>query len=232
MNTPIVHVTNRHVFTDTLVIAEQCGLEHASVIKLVRKYQSDFEELGRVSFEIRPFMTDGGMQNREVAELTEDHATYLITLFRNTPIVRKFKLTLVKEFRKAIDEINRLYAEPQRTTAIKDKRSSHSPMMAALEELRADQGKETRDDNYMTENKLCNFVVIGRYIGVCKIGGEDGLTNYEIEMLAQVRKRNEACILAGLEYQERKSKLVEFGKKYRVKYIDPAPRTPLLELVV
>lgn len=104
-------------------------------------------------------------------------------------------------------------------------------MMDAIKESREDKGKEMRDDIYMTESKLCNFMVIGRFVGVHHVGGEDGLTNYEVEMLAQIRKRNEAYILSGLEYKERKARLIEFRNKYRKKHIDPQPRLPLLELV-
>jgi phage regulator Rha-like protein len=37
-------VHNQAVFTNTLIVAEGTGLEHASIIKLVRKYKSGFEE--------------------------------------------------------------------------------------------------------------------------------------------------------------------------------------------
>jgi hypothetical protein len=50
----------------------------------------------------------GGGIALEYAELNEDQATYLITLFRNSDVVRKFKIQLVKAFRKALNEIDRL----------------------------------------------------------------------------------------------------------------------------
>jgi len=235
--TDLVNIQGHHAFTTSLIIAENCpterkGIEfkrtNTSILQLIKKYESEFNELGQVKFEILPAYQGAETQ---VALLNEDHATFLITLFTNTKKVVAFKLKLIKEFRNAINEINRLYSEPQRTAVIKSKRAAHYPMMDALKELRADTGKEMRDDIYMTESKLCNFIVIGRFVGVCQIGGEDELTNYEVEMLSQVRKRDEAYILAGLEYKDRKAKLIEFGKKYREKHKDPKPRLPLLELV-
>jgi phage regulator Rha-like protein len=83
---------NQAVFTNTLIVAKGVGLEHKNIIALVRKYKTDFEEFERVAFQTRPFMTKGGMQEMEIVELTEDQATYLITLFKNTEIVRKFKI--------------------------------------------------------------------------------------------------------------------------------------------
>lgn len=84
--------------TTSSIIASNTGNEHASVIKLVRTYQSDLEEFGRVGFEIEPFETAGGMQQREISVLNEQQATLLLTYMRNSDVVRKFKKALVKEF--------------------------------------------------------------------------------------------------------------------------------------
>lgn len=94
----IVTITDGQAVTTTLAIAEGTENEHASVIKLVRSYQTDLEEFGRVGFEIAPFETAGGTQRREVAILNEQQSTLLLTYMRNSEIVRAFKKRLVKEF--------------------------------------------------------------------------------------------------------------------------------------
>lgn len=94
----IVTIVDGDAVTSTTTIATETGNEHASVIALVRKYQGDFEDFGRVRFEIAPFDTAGGLQSREVALLDEQQATLLLTYMRNTAIVRDFKKRLVKEF--------------------------------------------------------------------------------------------------------------------------------------
>jgi phage regulator Rha-like protein len=147
--------------------------------------------------------------------LNEDQATFLITLFRNTPTVLEFKCRLVEEFRNALDEINRLYANPPRQGIIQEKRDAHGLMMNALIELRSEQGKETNPAHFMCENKLCNGVVTGNYAKA----DESGLSNADIELLAQVRKRNEAFLMSGLDYQERKKRLIAFAMKHRTKLI-------------
>lgn len=48
-------------FTSTLAIAEGTENEHKSVLQLVRTYLNDFDEFGRVTFEMRPFATPGGI---------------------------------------------------------------------------------------------------------------------------------------------------------------------------
>ncbi|MGO0684832.1 Rha family transcriptional regulator [Pseudomonas fulva] len=103
----IVIIKDGAAVASTTVIAAGTENEHASVIALVRKYQADFEEFGRVRFEIEPFETAGGMQSREVALLDEPQATLLLTYMRNTEIVRAFKKKLVREFWELVQERNR-----------------------------------------------------------------------------------------------------------------------------
>ena len=56
-------------------LAEKLDVEHASTIKVIRKYQTDIERFGRVGFEIRPFETAGGPQKREYALSTRTSAS-------------------------------------------------------------------------------------------------------------------------------------------------------------
>ncbi|WP_455481269.1 Rha family transcriptional regulator [Bartonella sp. B12(2025)] len=84
--------------TTSLKVAEGVGNSHATVIKLVRNNRKDFEEFGRVGFEIVPFETTGGRQKREIAILNEAQATLLMTYMRNNDMVRAFKKALVKAF--------------------------------------------------------------------------------------------------------------------------------------
>jgi len=53
--------------------------QREAAIKLVRKYRGDLEEFGGMRFEIQPFKTAGGVQNREVATLNEQQSTLLLT---------------------------------------------------------------------------------------------------------------------------------------------------------
>lgn len=109
-NVSLVYIDGETALTNSLIVAKGCEIEHASAIKMVRKYKTEFEELGISRFEIAKNRGTQGVST-EYAILNEDQATFLITLFRNTPIVVRFKVTLVKEFRKALNEINRLYKQ-------------------------------------------------------------------------------------------------------------------------
>ena len=96
--TDIVVMDGNQAVTNTFAIAEGTRVEHKAVIQLTRRYQEDLEDFGRVTFEMRPFETPGGMQHREVALLNEPQSTLLMTYMKNTPIVREFKKRLVKAF--------------------------------------------------------------------------------------------------------------------------------------
>lgn len=94
----IVTLSGGMPVVSSTAIAEGIGREHESVIKLIRRNLGDFEEFGGVGFEIRPFETAGGTQNREIALLNEQQATLLMTYMRNNEVVRAFKKRLVRAF--------------------------------------------------------------------------------------------------------------------------------------
>lgn len=86
------------LLVDSLAIADGVELEHASVLKLVRTHEASLAAFGRVGFQIRPFATAGGTQNRQVALLNEHQATLLGTFMKNSAKVVAFKVALVKAF--------------------------------------------------------------------------------------------------------------------------------------
>jgi len=101
---PIVAVDSV-LLVDSRVIAEKCGVEHRSLYKLLGEYQATIEAaFGLVRFEIADGepMPQGGTRNpQRFALLTEQQATFVITLTRNTAPVIAFKIALVKAFYEA-----------------------------------------------------------------------------------------------------------------------------------
>lgn len=93
----LVIVNNGVAVTTTLAIAEGTGSDHASVIKLVRNYQSDLEEFGILDFKSENQTGNAGRPT-EYASLNEQQSTLLLTYMRNSDIVRNFKKRLVKAF--------------------------------------------------------------------------------------------------------------------------------------
>lgn len=85
-------------FTTSDIIAECAELNYRSVQRRIEKHESALEEFGRVRFEITPFETKGGLQNKKIYYLNEQQATLLVTFLKNTPAVVEFKIELVRQF--------------------------------------------------------------------------------------------------------------------------------------
>lgn len=144
-DTPIVRIGEDGTpATDTLNVAEGTGVEHASVLRLVRENLDDFEEFGRVGFEIRPFDTAGGRQERQVAVLNEEQATLLLTYMRNSETVRTFKKNLVRAF-----------WELRRTAPTTNAHPLEGPELLAAAVLESQKMIEQRDARiYQLEEKV------------------------------------------------------------------------------
>lgn len=101
MSTALVEMFNNQPMTTSLAIAEGTQNTHKQVIAMVRKYIEDLQEFGTSAFETRK----SGGRYTEVALLNEQQATLLITYLKNTEIVRKFKIALVKAFYEMRDRL-------------------------------------------------------------------------------------------------------------------------------
>lgn len=94
---------NGQLVVDSRLIAEELGIEHKSLMTNLESHLTEIEfAFGAVLFEIstRKDNNKGGNQPK-VAYLTEDQATFLMTISRNTPQVIQAKVHLVKAFSKA-----------------------------------------------------------------------------------------------------------------------------------
>lgn len=97
----IVEHADGELRVSSLIIAGRTDNQHKNVVGLVRANQGDLEDLGPLAFETRMggALPQGGFARAtEYALLNEQQATYLITLMRNSLVVRAFKLELVKQF--------------------------------------------------------------------------------------------------------------------------------------
>lgn len=100
MTTQLVFVQNGQALTTSKVIAQGVEIEHESIMRTLKQYQADFETFGIFRFEIGKI--NGGRGRPETyALLNEQQATLLVTYCKNTEVVRKFKVALVKAFYEA-----------------------------------------------------------------------------------------------------------------------------------
>lgn len=211
----IVHVAQGKPLTTSLVIAENCNVQHKNAIALGRKYKSEFEEFGKVAFETRARLKgQHGGGDAEIALLNEDQAAYLITMFKNTDIVRKFKLTLIKEFRRVVTELQRIQSEPNRANTIEHKRDSAKPMTDALKFIRDLAGKKTESRHYTNEHLFCNRALTSKWEKL----DESMLDAYDVKLLAAIRGHNANLMHHYPNQHERKEMLDKFVAEYRAKH--------------
>ncbi len=228
----LVETKGQQIWTTSLIVAEGCELEHASVILQVRKYKGDFEELGPLAFQFDVAKRkQGGGTPTEYAILNEDQATYLITLFRNTPIVRRFKLNLVKAFRAAINELQRIRQQQFNLDWQQQRLESRIEfrlMNETLKIARAEQGKETTAHHYTNEARLINGVLTGLHAPVDRAT----LTTQELALLAKLELKNTVLIGRGIAYTDRKTLLQQYAIDLRTPIQPALPRyTPQQALI-
>lgn len=87
----------------TVLIAEGFDRRHEQVVRLVKKYRSQFEEIST----LKVFIKKGKTKPFEEFLLTEDQFFFLGTLFKNTAVAVEFKLRLVKEFSRCRKELEK-----------------------------------------------------------------------------------------------------------------------------
>lgn len=206
----LVQTRKDTIFTTSLVIAENCGVEHKATIQLIRKFINDLNTVGRVTFQMLPFATAGGMQKQEIAELDDYAAMLLLTYMRNSEVVAKFKLNLITEFKRMREILN----DPNRATAIQHKRDSHAPMMNAVIFAREKAGLNYPSKYvFMNENLLCNCALTGKWSAI----KESELDTYDISLLEAVRYHNGILAQHSLDPVVREKELLEFIEGYKTK---------------
>lgn len=200
-----------HAYTTSLAVAARFKKHHKDVIRKIERYQKT--EFWERNFAPSDYIDSRG-KTRPMYELTKDGCVKLIMGFTGKD-ADKWQNDYIERFNAMEAALRERYANPPRTDILRDKRKAHHPMMDALIEAREDIGKDTGTNNYMSENKLCNWAVTGQFGKI----DEKTISNEDAQLLADVRKRNEAYLLAGLDYKTRKAKLQDFALRRRTKLL-------------
>lgn len=159
-----------HPITTSMIVAEGTGSQHSSVIRLVRDNVCDFEEFGRVGFEIEPFETAGGTQSRKVAVLNREHAMLLMTYMRNNDVVRQFKKNLIHAF---TDMERRLAAGQKvdvsqltRMELLQIAMNAEEERLALEAENKALEPKAEAYDRFMDAEGMYGVGTVGKMLGI------------------------------------------------------------------
>ena len=209
----LVEVLKAQPFTTTLAVSAGTGLAHPAIMQLIRKYIADFQEFGLLTFQIAPRKGNRhGGGNVEYAELNEDQATYLITLFRNNDVVRRFKIRLVKAFRAAITEIERLThqkQDPQWQLIRDETKVGFKWMSDTLKETRESVGKATMPHHFQNEARMINAVLAGKHGKLDR----NTLSASDLVLMAELQRLNAVLIGQNMPYKDRKAVLMDRAVK-------------------
>jgi phage regulator Rha-like protein len=201
----LVTVEHGRPVTTTERVAAAAGLQHASVIKLVREHLADFQEFGRVRFQIAPLASAGGVQSREIAELNEQQAALLFLFQRNTVKVRAFKVRMVKDFARVTAELAKLKAmqsAPSWQAARVETKRDFSGVTDMLREVRADAGVDTGPHVYVNEARLIRFAMTGNESAKWD---RDTLSREDLKLLGKVERLDMRLIARGVPFRDRKA---------------------------
>lgn len=170
--------------TTSQIIAEGTGAQHASVIRLVRDNQQDFEEFGRVGFEIRPRLEgQHGGGNTTFAVLNREHAMLLMTYMRNTGVVRNFKKNLIRAFVEMEKQLSTpaLSGKQLMAAALLEAQSTmqelETTVQAQATQLEVAAPKVAYHDTYVAESDQLSFRTVASTLEM----GEKALRNLLIE---------------------------------------------------
>ncbi len=197
---------------DTRTLAPKLDIRHRNLIQNIRSYESEFAELGRVPFQTETLQTPGGTQEVGYALLNEDQAYFLLTLSRNSPLVVKAKLSLVKAFKSARETLE--HSTLARLEGKKARRIE-TDSIKKLVEYATQQGSKSASKYYMSVTKM-TYDLLG-----LEAGQRDNLTKDQAqqlgmaELMVDIAIRN--GIAMGLEY-----KAIYQLAKERVKHLVPS----------
>lgn len=150
----MVELRENDVFTNSKVIAEGTNNQHESVVAIIRKYESDISDFGRIDFSDLKSGKRG--QPERIYYLNEEQATFIITLLRNSKVVVKFKKELVRQFyamRKfLVEKQSQLWNDTR--IANKENRLKETDVIKLLQDYAKEQGSKNSDKLYIVYTKL------------------------------------------------------------------------------
>lgn len=157
----LVELKRNDVFTNSKVIAEGTENQHESVVAIIRKYEKDICEFGKLEYSDLKSGKRG--QPEKIYYLNEEQATFVITLLRNSKTVVKFKKELVRQFyamRKfLLDKQSKQWNDTR--LANKENRLKETDVIKMLVDYAKEQGSTHSDKLYLTYTKLAKSIVGG-----------------------------------------------------------------------
>lgn len=152
--TEMVKLAQGVPMASTLDMWRGLAVEHVAIIKLIKKYEGNFQS-------IRPFgflnSKSTGGRPAEYAMLDEEQATFLITLMRNSVTVVPFKLKLTREFYRMKQELVRIASQGQNAEWLETRKAGKETRMIATDSIKTFVAYAKRQGSIKAEMYYANI---------------------------------------------------------------------------
>jgi len=162
MDSPLVIVKNNDVFTTTLIMSKGFEVEHRAILRLLKRYQSDFESIGVIATALqKPTTSKGGRPTEEIC-LNEHQSMYMGTLLTNTDRCRKFKMQLTEQFIKQRAILMKMLTQKQNAEWLEKRASGKVERRICTDTIQKfveyckEQGSSNAEKYYMIISKMEN----------------------------------------------------------------------------
>lgn len=217
---------------DSLNMAVGFDIQHRSVYRLIVEYEKDLSSFGKVRREITSSKSG---QNMKHALLTEEQATFLATLLRNTKKSVSFKKELVKEFYRVKKQLNILVyqqQDPNWMNVRKDGKVIVKQKSAVIDDFikyaldnGASSGAKWYHANFAKMENRNMFVFEQEYPNMREV-----LTIKQMMQVATGDDIIEKAIKEGMEKEMYYKDIFKLAKDRIIKYVEIIGKSPILGL--
>lgn len=221
----LIILENNQPVTTTLIVAEGMEVKHNAILKLVRKYEDEFQDIKTFRFRIQK----SGGRPTTFCYLDEEQTAFLITLMRNSDIVVTFKRKLTKEFFKLKKQLSEILLR-QKNEAWLEKREQgklsrreETDIIKEFVEYATKQGSSKAQFYYSNISKMENkalFFLEQKFKNV-----RDFLSGQQLQIVAvadiAIAQALRTGMDAGLHYKE----IYELAKQRMEKMAEIIPKT-------
>jgi Rha family phage regulatory protein len=199
----LVHVRGERLTTTSLLVAEKFKKLHKFVLRKIEDLPCSSEFHG-ANFTPRNYVDSRGKTQKSY-EITEEGFMFIAMRFTGEEAV-KWQENFIAAFqsiRHELDQIKKRQSEPAWQINRDETKIGYKWMSDALCEKGTEKGKETKNVHYMSEAKLINAALSGRYNGIDR----DKLSKTDLYLISELQRTNAMLIAQDVTYQERKQAL-------------------------
>jgi Rha family phage regulatory protein len=201
----IVHLHGEKLTTTSLLVAEKFKKSHDFVIRKIESLKCSVQFIS-VNF-TTIFYKDSYGRQQKAYEITEEGFAFIAMRFTGKDAVEwqeKF-VSAFQSMRNELARIKKQQAEPAWQLDRDETKIGYKWMSGALAEKRAEKGKETKNVHYMSEAKLVNASLSGRFAGIDR----NKLSQSDLHLISEIQRMNAMLIAQDIPYQSRKQALLD-----------------------